>query len=437
MFITLKCSSGHSDMEQVVARGASPGQDQNRVRPPRRPACLSCQSRKLRCTGPKGGDCDRCRARAIACVFPTSQARNNRSVRENRGQPVESGENALEPGDGARSPRPLAGSTVSASDNGGLEGNLSDMKFYNDVTQLLMDIEEEPSGNPQLDLDSILGAMDPGNKYPADLGGLQYVLDLQKPPHNLPFSAHDLSALLSLDALDSSNETSAQPAIQDLPISNTQNRMPSDSASGNNLGCPCIHSTVRVVQQLDDDDFRITSLSLDQVVQLQKWIISQCCKPLDCPNCKFLPTVHTVLVIVCDRLSEMFECISKRIKKANERLSGQSDQTSESTESTVSDYSTSSSTGCAGSNANCNPGLFSSEFQNTYTDEEQVHMIRVLLKLQLRNFRALLVRLDSVIQIAGSEARRARIKSLMLRLGRAATEIDNALRVVLQFFVIR
>lgn len=63
-------------------------------------------------------------------------------------------------------------------------------------------------------------------------------------------------------------------------------------------------------------------------------------------------------------------------------------------------------------------------------------MIQVLLKLQLRDFRALLVRLDGVIQIAGSEARRSKVKSLMLRLGRAATEIDNALRVVLQFFVV-
>lgn len=224
-------------------------------------------------------------------------------------------------------------------------------------------------------------------------------------------------------------------------MTDAQNRIPTpsnpanldlsrdDSTSWNSsLGCPCIHSTVRVVQQLDDDDFRITALSLDQVVQLQKWIISQCGKPLDCPNCRFLPTVHTVLVIICDRLSEMFECISKRIKRANQRLSGQasSEESTESAEPCAADSSR---------NANCNPDLFSSEFQNTYSDEEQVHMIRVLLKLQLRNFRALLVRLDGVIQIAGSEARRSKVKSVMLRLGRAATEIDNALRVVLQFFV--
>lgn len=208
------------------------------------------------------------------------------------------------------------------------------------------------------------------------------------------------------------------------------------SSSSSNLGCPCIHSTVRVVQQLDDDDFRITALSLDEVVQLQKWIISQCGKPLDCPNCRFLPTVHTVLILICDRLSEMFECISKRIKRANQRLSGQapSDENSESAEPCAAGRSISSIS--SSRNANCNPDLFSSEFQNTYSDEEQVHMIQVLLKLQLRDFRALLVRLDGVIQIAGSEARRSKVKSLMLRLGRAATEIDNALRVVLQFFVV-
>ncbi|KAL1988060.1 hypothetical protein VTN96DRAFT_1091 [Rasamsonia emersonii] len=431
MFITLKCPPGDGAMEQVVARGASPGQQdqsRNRARPSRRPACISCQTKKLRCTGPKG-DCDRCRARVIPCVFPTSSAKNNRSAssssvqgpsrQESGAQPLE---NALEPGDRQQEP------TVSASDsnntNGSLEGNPSDMNFHNDMTQLLMDMED-------LDRSHQMENPDPGNQYPGDLGDMSHLQYNLLPP-NL---AHNLPAWLT-------NETWAQQAIQDLlPMTDAQNRIPTpsnpanldlsrdDSTSWNSsLGCPCIHSTVRVVQQLDDDDFRITALSLDQVVQLQKWIISQCGKPLDCPNCRFLPTVHTVLVIICDRLSEMFECISKRIKRANQRLSGQasSEESTESAEPCAADSSR---------NANCNPDLFSSEFQNTYSDEEQVHMIRVLLKLQLRNFRALLVRLDGVIQIAGSEARRSKVKSVMLRLGRAATEIDNALRVVLQFFV--
>lgn len=311
-----------------------------------------------------------------------------------------------------------------------------EVNFHNDMTQLLMDMED-------LDRNHQMENPDPGNQYPGDLGDMSHLQYNLLPP-NL---AHNLPAWLS-------NEDAAQQAIQNLhPMSEAQSRnpIPSDpvnldlgrdnstswsSSSSSNLGCPCIHSTVRVVQQLDDDDFRITALSLDEVVQLQKWIISQCGKPLDCPNCRFLPTVHTVLILICDRLSEMFECISKRIKRANQRLSGQapSDENSESAEPCAAGRSISSIS--SSRNANCNPDLFSSEFQNTYSDEEQVHMIQVLLKLQLRDFRALLVRLDGVIQIAGSEARRSKVKSLMLRLGRAATEIDNALRVVLQFFVV-
>lgn len=49
MFITLKCPSGDGDteMEQVATRGASPGQERSRMRLGRRPACISCQTRKV------------------------------------------------------------------------------------------------------------------------------------------------------------------------------------------------------------------------------------------------------------------------------------------------------------------------------------------------------------------------------------------------------
>lgn len=207
-------------------------------------------------------------------------------------------------------------------------------------------------------------------------------------------------------------------------------------------GCSCMHNAVRVVQQLDDDDFHITKLSLGQVLQLQKWIIAQCYKPLDCVTCKFLPTVHTVLVIICDRLTEMFECIHKRIQKANRRISGLTDWSDESTSASSDSLSSNERVGelyCTSSHgeagkANCNPELFSTDFLATYTTEEQVHIIRVLLKLQVRNYRALLMRVGNASQITGSEARQAKIKSMIIRLGRAASNIDSSLQALMMLF---
>ncbi|KAK2759173.1 hypothetical protein FQN54_003273 [Arachnomyces sp. PD_36] len=309
------------------------------------------------------------------------------------------------------------------------------------MAHVAMEATEQSRSGPQLDPDLFIDTIGVENGYLGDLNGLYDMDDLQngfdlQTPQNLP-------DFLSLNLPETSSESPPMQGITNSPLSDTRDSNPPDSSndgrsieSSSNTGCPCIHGAVRVVQQLDDDDFQLTKLTLDQVVQLQKWILSQCCKPLDCPNCRHLLTVHTVLVIICNRLSEMFECISIRIKRASQRLSGQSDPSSKSTASPDSDesevYSTTTS-GLPGTNAGCNPGLFSSEFQSRYSDEEQIHMIRVLLNLQLRNFRALLVRLDDQIQVA---SRRSKVKPVMLRLDRATTEIDIALNEVLQFFAI-
>lgn len=59
-------------------------------------------------------------------------------------------------------------------------------------------------------------------------------------------------------------------------------------------------------------------------------------------------------------------------------------------------------------------------------------MIRVLLKLQMRNFRGLLLRLDRNVSHLTlnhtNEARKSKVKSLMERLALAEAGIDNALR---------
>jgi hypothetical protein len=81
--------------------------------------------------------------------------------------------------------------------------------------------------------------------------------------------------------------------------------------------------------------------------------------------------------------------------------------------------------------------MFSDGFRNQYSDEEQVHMIRVLLRLQSRNFHKLLLRVERTNQVAASQARRAKVESMMARLARASADIENAWRAVFRGLAIQ
>jgi hypothetical protein len=198
------------------------------------------------------------------------------------------------------------------------------------------------------------------------------------------------------------------------------------------------------VQQLDDDEFGITLLSLDQVLQLQKWILAQCCAPLECSSCALQSATHTVLLIICDRLAEMFECIHKRINKFNALAASDASVVSDRTSTPSSEGRLSpgpaelsshifcGTSGVAAGSAACNPQMFSSDFGNLFSNEEQLHMIRVLLRLQARNFRSLLTRIQGMRHNTSNQARQTKIKTLIARLSRASSAIDVALQVALQ-----
>lgn len=226
---------------------------------------------------------------------------------------------------------------------------------------------------------------------------------------------------------------------------------PTDQSHGGTPACSCLSDIVSVVQKLDDDDFQLTKMPLDKVLHLQKWLIFQCCKPLDCFSCVGVPAVHTVLLIVCDRLAEMFECIHKRIKRAGASMSRRKDPNDPSDPSDLSDSHSAdppgvaaetsaqlfcSSSGLAVNSTSCNPMMFSDEFCDQYTDEEQMHMIRALLKLQIKYFYQLLSRIDGISQGQGNQARRSKIKSITGRLTKAAAAIDGGMRMVLQTWVV-
>ncbi|KAI4860879.1 hypothetical protein F4820DRAFT_435454 [Hypoxylon rubiginosum] len=416
MFITFKNPNGpdNSAMEQVAVTNASSASTPTRSI--RKAACIACQAKKLRCTG-RTRDCDRCKARSIACIFPgklRSGSTPGLAKHNNSREETIQLDGFTDTDNGDRVTPPISSKSQQAI----LEDTPDSDFMSGDIFNLFAK-------------DNIGFHLDAFNQDIAPIDGSPSVVTAD------PMNRGDDSRNTSQRVLSPHG-----PALATPPLSDPGRHNSDDGISWNSPpSCSCINDAVRVIQQLDDDEFRITTLSLDQVLQLQKWIIAQCCKPIECPNCVCLPAVHSVLLIICDRLTEMFECIHKRIRRASTALSeqgslqiaiasSQSDELGSVAEARAQLFC--NSTGRAAGSATCNLQLFSSELCAQYSDEEQVHMIRILLKLQIRNFRQLLSRVDNANQIAGSQARRSKVGAMVSRLGKANADIEDALQIIFQ-----
>ncbi|KAL7907495.1 hypothetical protein GGI35DRAFT_456400 [Trichoderma velutinum] len=407
MFITLKASNNQDvfGMEQVAYRNADPPAvggasevSQNHAVPIRRSACLPCKLKKVRCTGQRQS-CDRCRSRAIRCVMPTVRKRAIRKAglldgltqQQARSTTGQSSEAKRVQRNATINQPPAAGPTMSGAQNTMAPGS--------DMAPHLVDCSA--------DIERVCAAPTPSSllKSALQFTGLT-TLPRQVTP---PIPAQGFGGVLD-------------PFCDSGP-------------------CLCIENSATVLQRLEDDEFKITELSIEGVVQLQKWVMFQCCAALDCPICYLLPRVQTLIVVICDRLTEMFECLCKRLHNSTagltwlESLKGQHF----STASTVTDISStkrhaqlycSSSRGPA-ELASCNSAIFSNLRGDSYIAQEQLHMMRGLLNLQIEHCRSLLKRVYGVSQDAKSEARQAKVEMMIARLDTADTQINYILSLVL------
>ncbi|KAK3390655.1 hypothetical protein B0H63DRAFT_519863 [Podospora didyma] len=449
-------------MEQVARRNAGPGgvkAKTPRPRAARRPACLACQRNKLRCSGGPH-ECDRCQDRDIDCVFaPTARRGSPRTAavvhaESRRSQslgPVADDTPAQPSSSRASHPEETAASDQVQGDFVGSDSDFSGFGWLlpasprqssSGLCTTVPMVEGGPTGS--LGLDESLGCQVNRRQFsPTDSLG-SYIAAALGESHTLPQGQphHD---------------------NQETPI---QTETPSTGSTSQTKpytpNCSCLEDLMRIIQQFADDRFHLTSLSLDQVLQIKKWVVFQCCAPLDCSRCICPNSVHTMLLIICDRLTEMFECIHKRIKRSTSAMTGLplgdlsiQPATTPSTDSlarspvpvlTSTPFFSSADDGlpprppqifCANSKgpaylASCSSRLFSDEFRSQYSDEEQVHIIRVLLKLQVRNFRQLLVRVERSTQTQESLARKYTVESMMGRIAKSSADIDEAMHQVLQ-----
>ena len=89
-------------------------------------------------------------------------------------------------------------------------------------------------------------------------------------------------------------------------------------------------------------------------------------------------------------------------------------------------------TGKSSLSAWCNAEMFSPEFCQQYSREEQFHMVRALTKIQIRNYKQLFRRMEGMAEARGWLARRSKIQSFSSRLDDAAARLEAAFELILQ-----
>lgn len=174
-----------------------------------------------------------------------------------------------------------------------------------------------------------------------------------------------------------------------------------------------------VVQKLDDDFFHLRLLPFDEVLHVQKWLMFTCCQPLDCENCAEKSTIHSTLLIICDRISQIFACLCGRLNKISTGTMDLEDlpplvswSAQPVRHEQIASQLFDGQTGQSGKDGSCTVDIFRERFGAEHSHEEQFLTIHVLMKAQMRNFTKLLDRVSNMRQCRESLARTGRVQNL-------------------------
>jgi hypothetical protein len=185
-----------------------------------------------------------------------------------------------------------------------------------------------------------------------------------------------------------------------------------------------------VVQKLDDDFFRLRHLPFDEVLQVQKWLMFSCCQPLECAECAQPQFTHSTLLIVCDRITQIFACLCRRFHKISTGTMGidapplETWPPSPAPELTVPSQLFDGTTGQPGMGGACTVDIFRERFSEEHSQEEQLLTIQVLMKSHIRNFSKLLDRVGAMPQSQQSQARTGRVRNLKTYLEHLTSVLD-------------
>lgn len=250
---------------------------------------------------------------------------------------------------------------------------------------------------------------------------------------------------------------------------NTPTSRESSSAEGSRPpSCSCIEEALDLVQKLDDNHFRLDTLTFDHVLQVHKLLVSQCVRPLDCPRCADEAAAHTAVLLLCDRGTQMMAGLAGRPERSTTQTNsaargvaplgpslaskyhfaqfsgaqpsrtfpGRAGSGSESASdderrqffqrwAPTADQLSDSSTGGETDLGAGSDGVFSPEFRAQFSDEELFHMIRELAWIQIRNMRRLLDRVEGMAQAKRGPTRAEKIQMLRQKMEEAAGRLDE------------
>lgn len=291
--------------------------------------------------------------------------------------------------------------------------------------------------------------------------------------------SHPGSPIISLprisEMFDAADDASWQKQRESRSVPSARE---SNSSDGPRPSCACIEDALDLVQKLDDDHFRLGMITSDQVLQVHKLLVSQCLRSLDCPRCCDESAAHTVILILCDRATQMMTALAGRLERSTAGRQISEDRRRRSTSGDVAPYQsptghrtfevqplrhspgrpgsrsdsieeegwrrfqqpsptssspvsnrpseTSSDSGrVPGLCGESGGGMFTPEFRAQYSDEELFHMIRELAWIQIRNMHRLLGRVEALPPTKRNLARADRIQTLRQKVEEAAGRMDR------------
>lgn len=166
-------------------------------------------------------------------------------------------------------------------------------------------------------------------------------------------------------------------------------------------------------------------------------------------------------MIICEKLVNMFICLSRRLQRIRpgrgvttmDPVESSASSASPSGtwymrtpprsiegEDTLSPYDDNShslpqlfdkTTGEPGLQMTCNAEIFAAEFSTGHSEEEELVMVRALSQVQVRNLSNLLDRVGNMSQSARSQARNGKVRMLKDQMDRTGYALDQAFESIL------
>lgn len=263
-----------------------------------------------------------------------------------------------------------------------------------------------------------------------DVGRARYVTGESEADVNL-LAASELPSLpeidmvldwFSLDIPCESHEHGRGRTANSLGTESSPSSVPRSDQPTSSIGpqCTCIQDCLDMAPSLDEDKLRLRAWTFDDVLRYQKHVILSCLRPITCGICSMKPASYTVAMLLCERLAGTFACLCRRVK--NTRILGSLHNPLYVSVILQAEDVPSHHYGV--DKGDCNAALFSPQFREQYSGEEQYHMARVLVRVQLRNFQQLLVRISETGHVRDCEARKGKIAELSDGMKRLADEFE-------------